>query len=113
MKRADVVDNARIQAGDVIVGLASFGQATYENGYNGGMGSNGLTSARHDVFAKDLAQKYPESFDPAVPASLVYTGSKQLTDATNSPMDAGKLVLSPTRTYAPIIKKILSLQLLH
>ena len=108
MKRADVVDNARIQAGDVIVGLASFGQATYENGYNGGMGSNGLTSARHDVFAKDLAQKYPESFDPAVPASLVYTGSKQLTDATNSPLDAGKLVLSPTRTYAPIIKKILS-----
>ena len=108
MKRADVVDNARIQAGDVIVGLASFGQATYENGYNGGMGSNGLTSARHDVFAKDLAQKYPESFDPAVPASLVYTGSKQLTDVTNSPLDAGKLVLSPTRTYAPIIKKILS-----
>jgi phosphoribosylformylglycinamidine cyclo-ligase len=108
MKRADVVDNARIQAGDVIVGLASFGQATYENDYNGGMGSNGLTSARHDVFAKDLAQKYPESFDPAVPASLVYTGSKQLTDATNSPLDAGKLVLSPTRTYAPIIKKILS-----
>ena len=108
MKRADVVDNARIQAGDVIVGLASFGQATYEDGYNGGMGSNGLTSARHDVFAKDLAQKYPESFDPAVPASLVYTGSKQLTDATNSPLDAGKLVLSPTRTYAPIIKKILS-----
>lgn len=108
MKRADVVDNARIQAGDVIVGLASFGQATYENGYNGGMGSNGLTSARHDVFAKDLAQKYPESFDPAVPASLVYTGRKQLTDVTNSPLDAGKLVLSPTRTYAPIIKKILS-----
>ena len=108
MKRADVVDNARIQAGDVIVGLASFGQATYEDGYNGGMGSNGLTSARHDVFAKDLAQKYPESFDPAVPASLVYTGSKQLTDVTNSPLDAGKLVLSPTRTYAPIIKKILS-----
>lgn len=108
MKRADVIDNARIQAGDVIVGLASFGQAAYEQGYNGGMGSNGLTSARHDVFAKDLAHKYPESFDPAVPDSLVYTGHKQLTDATQSPLDAGKLVLSPTRTYAPIIKKILS-----
>jgi phosphoribosylformylglycinamidine cyclo-ligase len=108
MKRADVIDNARIQAGDVIVGLASFGQAIYEDAYNGGMGSNGLTSARHDVFSKDLAQKYPESFDPAVPEELVYTGSKTLTEATDSPLDAGKLVLSPTRTYAPIVKKILS-----
>jgi phosphoribosylformylglycinamidine cyclo-ligase len=108
MKRADVIDNARIQAGDVIVGLASFGQAIYENGYNGGMGSNGLTSARHDVFSKELSQKYPESFDPAVPKELVYTGSKALTEATDSPLDAGKLVLSPTRTYAPIVKKILS-----
>lgn len=108
MKRADVIDNARIQAGDVIVGLASFGQAIYENGYNGGMGSNGLTSARHDVFSKELAKKYPESFDPAVPEELVYTGSKALTEATDSPLDAGKLVLSPTRTYAPIVKKILS-----
>ena len=108
IKRADVIDNARIQDGDVIVGLASFGQAIYENGYNGGMGSNGLTSARHDVFAKDLAKKYPESFDPDVPEELVYTGSKALTEATDSPLDAGKLVLSPTRTYAPIVKKILS-----
>lgn len=108
MKRADVIDNSRIQDGDVIVGLASFGQAIYENAYNGGMGSNGLTSARHDVFAKDLAKKYPESFDPAVPEELVYTGSKALTEATDSPLDAGKLVLSPTRTYAPIVKKILS-----
>jgi phosphoribosylformylglycinamidine cyclo-ligase len=108
MKRADVIDNARIQAGDVIVGLASYGQAIYENGYNGGMGSNGLTSARHDVFSKELAKKYPESFDPAVPKELVYTGSKALTEATDSPLDAGKLVLSPTRTYAPIVKKILS-----
>ena len=108
MKRADVIDNARIQAGDVIVGLASFGQAIYESGYNGGMGSNGLTSARHDVFSKELAKKYPESFDPAVPEELVYTGSKALIEATDSPLDAGKLVLSPTRTYAPIVKKILS-----
>jgi phosphoribosylformylglycinamidine cyclo-ligase len=108
MKRADVIDNARIQAGDVIVGLASFGEAIYENGYNGGMGSNGLTSARHDVFSKELAKKYPESFDPAVPEELVYTGSKALTESTDSPLDAGKLVLSPTRTYAPIVKKILS-----
>lgn len=108
MKRADVIDNARIQAGDVIVGLASFGQAIYESGYNGGMGSNGLTSARHDVFSKELAKKYPESFDPAVPEELVYTGSKALTESTDSPLDAGKLVLSPTRTYAPIVKKILS-----
>ncbi len=109
MKRADVIDNANIQAGDVIVGLASFGQATYEKEYNGGMGSNGLTSARHDVFAKYLAEKYPESFDASVPNDLVYSGQTKLTDAVaNSPIDAGKLVLSPTRTYAPVIKKILS-----
>ena len=109
MKRANVIDNANIQAGDVIVGLASFGQATYETEYNGGMGSNGLTSARHDVFAKYLAQKYPESFDAAVPNELVYSGQTKLTDAIkNSPIDAGKLVLSPTRTYAPVIKKLLS-----
>lgn len=109
MKRSDVIDNANIQPGDVIVGLASFGQAAYEKEYNGGMGSNGLTSARHDVFSKYLVQKYPESFDAAVPEELVYSGSKNLTDAVeNSPLDAGKLVLSPTRTYAPVIKKILS-----
>ncbi len=109
MKRKDVIDNATIQTGDVIVGLASFGQANYEKGYNGGMGSNGLTSARHDVFDNYLATKYPESFDAAVPDELVYSGKVKLTDAVeNSPLDAGKLVLSPTRTYAPIIKKILS-----
>ena len=109
MKREDVIDNANIQAGDVIVGLASFGQATYENEYNGGMGSNGLTSARHDVFANYLANKYPESFDASVPNELVYSGQTKLTDAVaNSPIDAGKLVLSPTRTYAPVIKTILS-----
>jgi len=109
MKRADVIDNANIQAGDVIVGLASFGQATYEKEYNGGMGSNGLTSARHDVFAKYLAEKYPESFDASVPNELVYSGQTKLTDSVeNSPIDAGKLVLSPTRTYAPVIKTILS-----
>ena len=109
MKRKDVIDNANIQDGDVIVGLASFGQANYEKSYNGGMGSNGLTSARHDVFDKYLATKYPESFDAAVPSELVYSGKVKLTDAVeNSPIDAGKLVLSPTRTYAPIIKKILS-----
>jgi phosphoribosylformylglycinamidine cyclo-ligase len=108
MKRSDVIDNANIQAGDVIVGLASFGQSSYETGYNGGMGSNGLTSARHDVFDHYLANKYPESFDAAVPNELVYSGKVKLTDAVdNSPIDAGKLVLSPTRTYAPIIKKIL------
>ena len=108
MKRSDVIDNANIMAGDVIVGLASFGQATYEKGYNGGMGSNGLTSARHDVFDNYLAQKYPESYDAAVPQDLVYSGKVKLTDnVENSPIDAGKLVLSPTRTYAPIIKKIL------
>ncbi|MBA4155343.1 AIR synthase related protein [Flavobacterium sp.] len=108
MKRSDVIDNANIKPGDVIVGLASFGQASYENEYNGGMGSNGLTSARHDVFAKYLAEKYPESFDAAVPSDLVYSGQVKLTDAVeNSTIDAGKLVLSPTRTYAPIIKTIL------
>ena len=108
INRDDVIDNANIQAGDVIVGLASFGQATYEDAYNGGMGSNGLTSARHDVFSKILAQQYPESYDPNVPADLVYAGQKSLTEATNTPLDAGKLVLSPTRTYAPIIKAIFS-----
>lgn len=108
MKRKDVVDNANIKAGDVIVGLESFGQATYEKEYNGGMGSNGLTSARHDVFEKYLAKKYPESFDAEVPDDLVYSGKVKLTDAVaNAPIDAGKLVLSPTRTYAPIIKEIL------
>ena len=108
MKREDVIDNANIQAGDVIVGLASFGQSTYESEYNGGMGSNGLTSARHDVFSKLLAKKYPESFDSDVPNELVYSGHKALTDPTETPLDAGKLVLSPTRTYAPIIKAILN-----
>lgn len=108
MKRSDVINNANIKDGNVIVGLASFGQATYENEYNGGMGSNGLTSARHDVFHKELAKKYPESFDHAVPNDLVYSGNIKLTDNVNaSPIDAGKLVLSPTRTYAPIIKEIL------
>ena len=108
MKRSDVIDNANIQPGDVIVGLASFGQANYEKSYNGGMGSNGLTSARHDVFGKYLATKYPESFDSHVPEDLIYSGQVKLTDSVeNSPIDAGKLVLSPTRTYAPIIKKIL------
>lgn len=107
IKRSDVIDNANIQAGDVIVGLASFGQSSYENSYNGGMGSNGLTSARHDVFDHYLAKKYPESFDAAVPNELVYSGKVKLTDAVeNAPINAGKLVLSPTRTYAPIIKKI-------
>ncbi len=108
MKRSDVIDNANIKAGDVIVGLESFGQATYETEYNGGMGSNGLTSARHDVFGKYLAYKYPESFDPAVPDDLVYSGNLKLTEAiANVNLDAGKMVLSPTRTYAPIIIKIL------
>jgi len=108
MKREDVIDNARISAGDVIIGLASFGQATYEKKYNGGMGSNGLTSARHDMFANYLAEKYPESFDASLPDELVYSGALQLTDfIENIPLDAGKLVLSPTRTYAPIVKKIL------
>ena len=108
MKRSDVIDNANIKAGDVIVGLSSFGQATYETEYNGGMGSNGLTSARHDVFNKYLAEKFPESFDAAVPKELVYSGDVKLTDVVeDAPIDAGKLVLSPTRTYAPIIRAIL------
>lgn len=109
MKRSDVIDNANISEGDLIVGLESFGQASYETEYNGGMGSNGLTSARHDVFSQYLANKYPESFDAAVPEELVYSGNIKLTDTVeNAPLDAGKLVLSPTRTYAPIIKSILS-----
>lgn len=108
MRRDQVVDNARITAGDVIVGLASYGKAAYETQYNGGMGSNGLTSARHDVFNKSVAEKYPESYDNAIPAELVYSGSIGLTDAVEGvPVDAGKLVLSPTRTYAPVIKKLL------
>ena len=108
MRRRDVIDNANIRYDDVIVGLASYGQATYEKVYNGGMGSNGLTSARHDVFAKYLAEKYPESYDAAVPQDLVYSGALKLTDhIEGSPVDAGKLVLSPTRTYAPVVKKIL------
>lgn len=109
MKRSDVITNKNIIAGDVIVGLSSFGQANYEKEYNGGMGSNGLTSARHDVFNKYLAEKYPESFDPSVPDELVYSGNFKLTDKVeNSPLDAGKLVLSPTRTYAPVIKEMLN-----
>jgi phosphoribosylformylglycinamidine cyclo-ligase len=108
MKREEVISNHTIQPGDVIVGLSSFGQASYESSYNGGMGSNGLTSARHDVFNHELATKYPESFDAAVPEELVYSGSYKLTDSVkDSPINAGQLVLSPTRTYAPIIKKIL------
>lgn len=108
MKRAEVISNDKIQGGNVIVGLASYGQANYETEYNGGMGSNGLTSARHDVFAKKYMTKYPECFDPSVPEDLIYSGSKDLLDAIEgAPLDAGKLVLSPTRTYAPIIKKIL------
>ena len=108
MKRSDVINNANIQPGDVIVGLASFGQATYETSYDGGMGSNGLTSARHDVFAKYLAEKYPESYDHAVPDELVYSGHYHLDDKlADVPVNAGQLVLSPTRTYAPVIKRIL------
>lgn len=108
MKREDVISNHTIKEGDVIVGLSSYGQANYEKEYNGGMGSNGLTSARHDVFNKILASKYSESFDPSVPDELVYSGTKNLTDKINgTSLDAGKLVLSPTRTYAPVIKKIL------
>ncbi len=108
MKRADVINNANIAGGDVIVALSSCGQATYEKSYNGGMGSNGLTSARHDVFAKYLAEKYPESFDPQVPDGLVYSGNVKLTDAVEGvSLDAGKLVLSPTRTYAPFVKRML------
>jgi phosphoribosylformylglycinamidine cyclo-ligase len=108
LKREDVIDNANILAGDVIVGLSSTGQASYEKEFNGGMGSNGLTSARHDVFGKYLAEKYPESFDPAVPSDLVYSGTKNLLDPTDTELNAGKLVLSPTRTYAPIIMAILA-----
>ena len=108
MKREDVISNHRIQPGDAIIGLASFGQANYETEYNGGMGSNGLTSARHDVFSHTYAQKYPESYDPQVPEDLVFTGSYKLSDSVDgSPLDAGKLVLSPTRTYAPIISEVL------
>ncbi|MGL4412388.1 MAG: AIR synthase-related protein [Bacteroidales bacterium] len=108
MKRSDVIDNANIKPGDVIVGLASYGQASYEKEYNGGMGSNGLTSARHDVFSNYLAEKYPESFDSNIPSNLAYSGGVKLTDAVEGlNMDAGKLVLSPTRTYAPVIKQIL------
>ncbi|MDR1756589.1 MAG: phosphoribosylformylglycinamidine cyclo-ligase [Culturomica sp.] len=110
MKREEVISNDRIRPGDVIVGLASYGQATYETAYNGGMGSNGLTSARHDVFANYLAKRYPESYDNAVPAELVYAGKCRLTDPVEGTgADAGKLVLSPTRTYAPVIKRILDL----
>ncbi len=108
MKKADVISNDTIVDGDVIVGLSSSGKASYENEFNGGMGSNGLTSARHDVFNKFLAEKYPESYDPSVPKELVYSGTKNLTDKiSNVPLDAGKLVLSPTRTYAPIIKAVM------
>ena len=108
MKRADVIDNANISEGDVIVGLASYGQATYEKSYNGGMGSNGLTSARHDVFSKNIANKYPETYDHNVPENLTYSGNVNLTDTVDgSPINAGLLVLSPTRTYAPVIKSIL------
>ena len=107
LKRSEVIDNANIKPGNVIVGLASFGRATYEREYNGGMGSNGLTSARHDVFAKSLAKRYPESYDAAVPEELVYSGTKELTQPIEgTPLDAGKLVLSPTRTYAPVVKAI-------
>lgn len=108
MKKSDVIDNSKIQPGDVIVGLSSSGQATYEKSYNGGMGSNGLTSARHDVFSKYLATKYPESFDNSIPQELVYSGTKTLTEQIEGlGIDAGQLVLSPTRTYAPLIRKIL------
>jgi len=109
IKRNQVINNENIKAGDVIVGLASFGKATYEKEYNGGMGSNGLTSARHDVFSKNIAKKYPETYDNHLPEEIIYSGTKNLTDdIENSPLNAGKLVLSPTRTYAPVIKKILS-----
>ena len=109
IKRSDIIDNSRIREGNVIIGLSSFGQASYENEYNGGMGSNGLTSARHDVFSKVLASKYPESFDPLIPEDLIYSGSKKLTEKIlDLNIDIGKLVLSPTRTYAPIIREILS-----
>jgi phosphoribosylformylglycinamidine cyclo-ligase len=112
MKRAEVISNHRIQAGNVVVGLASFGQAAYEKEYNGGMGSNGLTSARHDVFNKSVAEEYPETFDPGIPYELVFSGKKALTDKVDIPgfgqIDAAKLVLSPTRTYAPVINQILA-----
>ena len=109
IKRSDIIDNGRIKQGNVIIGLSSFGQASYENEYNGGMGSNGLTSARHDIFSKVLASKYPESFDPVIPKDLIYSGSKKLTEKIlDLNIDIGKLVLSPTRTYAPIIREILS-----
>ena len=107
IKREEVIDNSNIQSGDVILGLASFGQASYESQYNGGMGSNGLTSARHDVFGSELKEKYPETFDNELPDYLVYSGSKKLTDSTITSLDVGQLVLSPTRTYAPVIKSIL------
>ncbi|WP_088341737.1 AIR synthase related protein [Robiginitalea sediminis] len=108
IRRDRIIDNSRIRPGDVIVGLASFGQATYEDAYNGGMGSNGLTSARHDVFEKALAATFPESFDPEIPSDLVYSGSVGLTDPVQGvPLDAGKLVLSPTRTYAPVVREVL------
>ena len=114
MKRSEVISNHNIIGGEVIVGLESFGQATYENEYNGGMGSNGLTSARHDVFHKYLAKKYPESYDPSVPDELIYSGKMLLTDSIEGvPLNVGKLILSPTRTYAPIIKKILELHRVH
>ena len=110
MKRSEIIDNANIRPGDVIVGLSSCGQATYEKQYNGGMGSNGLTSARHDVFAKYLAEKYPESYDKAVPDELVYSGNMHLDDKVEgTPLNAGQLVLSPTRTYAPVVKKLLDI----
>jgi len=108
IKREEVIDNGKIQAGDVIVGLASYGRATYESEYNGGMGSNGLTSSRHDVFSKDYAAKYPESYDPAVPEELIYSGKHKVTDLLpGSPLNIGKLVLSPTRTYAPVVISLL------
>jgi phosphoribosylformylglycinamidine cyclo-ligase len=106
IKRSDIIDNSNIKAGDVIVGLSSFGQSTYESQYNGGMGSNGLTSARHDVFGRYIKEKYPETYDNELPVDLVYSGTKKLTDKTDTPLDVGKLVLSPTRTYAPVIKSI-------
>ncbi len=106
IKRSDIIDNSNIKAGDVIVGLSSFGQSTYENQYNGGMGSNGLTSARHDVFGRYIKEKYPETFDNELPGDLVYSGTKNLTDKTDTPLDVGKLILSPTRTYAPVIKSM-------
>ena len=106
IKRSDIIDNSNIKAGDVIVGLSSFGQSKYENQYNGGMGSNGLTSAKHDVFGGYIMKKYPETFDNELPKDLVYSGTKSLTDKTDTPLDVGKLILSPTRTYAPVIKSM-------